>query len=294
MTDYKSFPELAELWIGSMAHCTESTRERYAFAIENLSSHFQSLNGGLVESVEKWQRIRRKETSASTFNLELSTLRTVLAYGVAHGRPKVNPAGEVRNQRTLKKEVYVPSRADYERIVAHIAPQLCGLKASRYLRILATSGMRTAELAELKWRDVDFEADTVTIGAEGNSKNGRARTIPMFIGLRSVLEELARESTDKDGLVIGAFDLRYWMAESQRSLGLPSFRAHHSWRKVFVTNCLAAGVDVPTISKYIGHSDGGALLLKTYSIVADKLLTEGAAKINAHVTSTIISSGPPQ
>jgi integrase len=281
VTDYKSFPELAELWIGSMAHCTESTRERYAFAIENLSSHFQSLNGGLVESVEKWQRIRRKETSASTFNLELSTLRTVLAYGVAHGRPKVNPAGEVRNQRTLKKEVYVPSRADYERIVAHIAPQLCGLKASRYLRILATSGMRTAELAELKWRDVDFEADTVTIGAEGNSKNGRARTIPMFTGLRSVLEELARESTDKDGLVIGAFDLRYWMAESQRSLGLPSFRAHHSWRKYFVTQCLLAGVDAAVAGSYVGHSDNGYLIYKTYNVIGRTAVVEGAEKINA-------------
>ena len=288
MIAYRTFPELAQCWIVSMAHLTESSRERYTFALASLGKYFQSLNGGLVESIEKWQRIRRKETSAATFNMEKSVLVSVLDYGVQHGRPKVNPAGEVRNQRTLKKEVYVPSRADYERIVAHIAPQLCGLKASRYLRILATSGMRTAELAELKWRDVDFEADTVTIGAEGNSKNGRARTIPMFTGLRSVLEELARESTDKDGLVIGAFDLRYWMAEAQRSLGLPSFRAHHSWRAYFIRESLSAGVDVGTVAKFAGHQDGGLLCLKTYNVIADSRLTEGAAKINAHVVSSTV------
>ena len=281
MTDYKSFPELASQWLVSQAHLTESSRERYTFALASLGKHFQSLNGGLVAAVNTWQVIRRKEVKAATFNIELQILQAVLAYGVQHGRPKVNPAADIRSQRVLKKEVYVPSRADYERIVAHIAPQLCGLKASRYLRILATSGMRTAELAELKWRDVDFEADTVTIGAEGNSKNGRARTIPMFTGLRSVLEELARESTDKDGLVIGAFDLRYWMAESQRSLGLPSFRAHHSWRKYFVTQCLLAGVDAAVAGSYVGHSDNGYLIYKTYNVIGRTAVVEGAEKINA-------------
>jgi integrase len=283
--DYRTFPELATVWLTSQAHLTEASRTRYEFAIASLGKFFQSLNGGLAGEIAKWQIIRRKETSAATFNMELSCLKTILAYGVAHGRPKVNPASEVRVQRVLKKEVYVPSRADYERIVAHIAPQLCGLKASRYLRILATSGMRRAELDELRWRDVDFEADTVTIGAEGNTKSGRSRIIPMFANLRAVLEELARESVDNEGLVIGHFDLRYWIAESRRSLDLPAFRAHHSWRKFFVRECLLAGVDAAVTAAYVGHADNGYLIYKTYNVTGKTALTEGAAKINAHVVS---------
>src|ERR1019366_5217620 len=145
--------------------------------------------------------------------------------------------------------------------------------------------MRRAELDELRWRDVDFEADTVTIGAEGNTKSGRSRTIPMFSDLRAVLEELARESVDNEGIVIGHFDLRYWIAESRRSLDLPEFRAHHSWRKFFVRECLSAGVDVPTVAKFLGHADGGLLVYKTYNCLSDSALTDGAAKINAHVVS---------
>ena len=100
---YRTFPELAQCWIVSMAHLTESSRERYTFALASLGKYFQSLNGGLVESIEKWQRIRRKETSAATFNMEKSVLVSVLDYGVQHGRPKVNPAGEVRKPTNTQK-----------------------------------------------------------------------------------------------------------------------------------------------------------------------------------------------
>jgi integrase len=40
---------------------------------------------------------------------------------------------------------------------------------------------------------------------------------------------------------------------------------HHDLRDLFVTRCLENRVPVPTVAKWCGHKDGGALLLKTYS-----------------------------
>lgn len=49
--------------------------------------------------------------------------------------------------------------------------------------------------------------------------------------------------------------------------GLPDDRANgcHMMRHYFASSLIAAGVDVRTVAEYLGHSDGGALVLKTYS-----------------------------
>jgi integrase len=39
---------------------------------------------------------------------------------------------------------------------------------------------------------------------------------------------------------------------------------HHDLRHLFATRCIESGVDNPTVSRWIGHCDGGALAMKTY------------------------------
>ena len=39
---------------------------------------------------------------------------------------------------------------------------------------------------------------------------------------------------------------------------------HHDLRHLFATACIEAGVDIPTVSRWLGHKDGGALAMKTY------------------------------
>jgi integrase len=39
---------------------------------------------------------------------------------------------------------------------------------------------------------------------------------------------------------------------------------HHDLRHLFATRCIESGVDIPTVSRWLGHKDGGALAMKTY------------------------------
>lgn len=39
---------------------------------------------------------------------------------------------------------------------------------------------------------------------------------------------------------------------------------HHDLRRLFATQCIESGVDIPTVSRWLGHRDGGALAMKTY------------------------------
>ena len=38
----------------------------------------------------------------------------------------------------------------------------------------------------------------------------------------------------------------------------------HDLRHLFATRCIESGVDIPTVSRWLGHKDGGALAMKTY------------------------------
>lgn len=48
-----------------------------------------------------------------------------------------------------------------------------------------------------------------------------------------------------------------------KRLGLPHFH-HHDFRPLFATTCLEAGVDLPTVARWLGHKDGGALAMRVY------------------------------
>ena len=38
----------------------------------------------------------------------------------------------------------------------------------------------------------------------------------------------------------------------------------HDFRHLFATRCIESGVDIQTVSRWLGHEDGGTLAMKTY------------------------------
>jgi integrase len=54
---------------------------------------------------------------------------------------------------------------------------------------------------------------------------------------------------------------------------------HHDLRHLFATTCIESGVDVPTVSSWLGHADGGALAMKTYGHIRPAHSTEAAKKV---------------
>ena len=44
---------------------------------------------------------------------------------------------------------------------------------------------------------------------------------------------------------------------------------HHDLRHLFATRCIESGVDIPTVSRWLGRKDGGALAMKVYGHLRD-------------------------
>ena len=55
---------------------------------------------------------------------------------------------------------------------------------------------------------------------------------------------------------------------------------HHDLRHLFATRCIESGVDIPTVSRWLGHKDGGALAMKVYGHLRDSHSTAMAQKVH--------------
>jgi integrase len=86
----------------------------------------------------------------------------------------------------------------------------------------------------------------------------------MTPALRDLLSRLRDEMEhEASTLVSGIKDAKKCLGSACRKLNLPHF-THHDLRHFFATTCIESGVDIPTISRWLGHKDGGALAMKVY------------------------------
>ena len=59
---------------------------------------------------------------------------------------------------------------------------------------------------------------------------------------------------------------------------IPKMRIH-DLRHLFATRCIESGVDIPTVSKWLGHKDGGALAMRTYGHLRNEHSQKMAKKV---------------
>lgn len=117
-------------------------------------------------------------------------------------------------------------------------------------------------------------------GGEEGTKNNEVRAMPMSSSLKSLLERLKAESASKeDSQVIKTKSARKVLETACKRLDYPTY-THHDFRHFFATTCIEAGIDIPTISRWLGHKDGGALAMKVYGHLRDEHSEKMISKVS--------------
>lgn len=218
-----------------------------------------------AEAAKWWQRMTRKY-SPSVANRLLSAIRRLAAVLIEGGVRADDPTRGFRPMPGRKAHRRMPGKDDMDAIVHHIrtrGKRLC-LESSRMVACLAFSGMRHGELRALDWSDVGPE--WITVGADGDTKSRRFRQVPVSAPLRAVLGEMRLEG--ETGRLFAMGSPRRALGSAVKALTLPPMRVH-DLRHFFATWCIERGVDIPTVAKWLGHADGGALAMKTYGHIRD-------------------------
>src|SRR6476646_9295259 len=132
---------------------------------------------------------------------------------------------------------------------------------------LAFTGCRVGESREIAWRDVDFDAGEIVVrgDAETGTKNWELRRVPLIPDARALFERMRgeREGEPLDAKVFAVRESQKAIDRACKKVGTDRI-THHDLRHLFATRCIESGVDIPTVSRWLGHKDGGALAMKTY------------------------------
>lgn len=180
-----------------------------------------------------------------------------------------NPEAKLDRVPVRTKQFTLPSRDQFLQLVDAVerAGAWCSRDCADFLRGLAFTGVRKGEATQIEWRDVDFEAGEIVIRGdpETGTNNWLARRVPMISEARVLFERMRSERADEQ-LNEKIFRVR----EAQRAINRGATKVgadritHHDLRHLFATICIESRVDIPTVSRWLGHKDGGALAMKTY------------------------------
>jgi integrase len=172
--------------------------------------------------------------------------------------------------------------------------------------LVATTGLRRAELAGLRWVDVDFEAgrvsprrprvvvDYTVVESDAKTPKGRRSLALDPATLAALKAHQARQAEEKtiigtgyrdsglvftmpDGSPIHPQRISAWFLQHTRAAGLPRIRLHDV-RHSYATAALAAGVPPKVISQRLGHATI-AITMDTYSHVIPGLDEQAAQTV---------------
>jgi integrase len=92
------------------------------------------------------------------------------------------------------------------------------------------------------------------------TKNGEMRYVPMIPEFERMLKELRAERANEplNTTVMRVFECQNSMTHAAARIGMKRI-THHDLRHLFATICIESGVGIPTVSRWLGHKDGGAL-----------------------------------
>jgi integrase len=101
--------------------------------------------------------------------------------------------------------------------------------------------------------------------AETGTKNWTIRRVPMIPDARSLFQQMHSERSDEplNEKVFRVNECQKALDRACKKVGAERI-THHDLRHLFATRCIESGVDIPTVSRWLGHKDGGALAMKTY------------------------------
>lgn len=227
-----------------------------------------------------YKRVGPDGTGPRTANQELAIASNIANFAMKSGVVESNFTRGVEKLKYRRKSFPLVTAEQVEAFCAAALQHLgrgAGERFVALLRFLAFTGARRNEGITAKWADVDFANEQVVFT---NTKNGRSRAVDFNEPLKAHLLAMkaTRDALPKDERSVWLFPARgnpyCHMGGGGTALMLVKQRSGidlgglHNLRRYFASWCVMNKVDFFTIARWLGHSDNGLLLAKTYARIS--------------------------
>jgi len=122
-----------------------------------------------------------------------------------------------------------------------------------------------SEAVWVNWEDVDWDRGEIIVRGdpETGTQNSEMRRVPIIADMRGLLVRLKDKLGTGDasvcvGPILKLRRCNEALARACQEVGITKL-THHDLRHLFAPRCIESGVDIPTVSRWLGHKDGGAL-----------------------------------
>lgn len=273
-----------------------STRKRYraildkfvAWATNNAVQYCHEISAPALNRYG--QHLQDQGYAPKTQHAELTLLKQVVRYLVESEHLCGCEPIKLRLTKVQGQRAYCYTPEEVKSILARCRAQRSLSWLGDVVTGLACTGMRIAELANLRWPDIDFDNGRITVVDESGLqrrnetvrtvKSGQSRWLPLHPDLRAVLECLPRLDQfvfhgPQGGRVKPDFVRRTLLKHVLEPLA-PQYPATstqgfvdgrlHSFRHYFVSRCAANNVSERMVMEWVGHADS-AMVRHYYHLV---------------------------
>jgi integrase len=246
---------------------------------------------------EAWAKRYADKYAPQFFNNSINVLREIIALaGVGHDE---NPAFKLKRRGIPRKDLKLPTAEQFTQLVNVIATSGAAQAqdCADLVQFLAFSGCRISEAKQAVWQDVDWKHNELTIHClkrRATSDEVRARTIPLVPAARAFLTQLqARLQPKPQDNICRVFECQGALTRGCKIVGCARL-THHSLRHLFATFCIEAGIDIPTVSRWLGHSDGGALAMRVYGHLRREHSQQAAQRVTFGIPQAVLEASEPK
>jgi integrase len=265
--------------------------EKFTTTRSGMSKSTQNTESGIINSLKKnWKhgldirvsRIRPSmldewlatvEPSLKNSSYNRYTLFVKQLFELALGDKMISesPYSQLRmNWKRPQKPVRrVPTDQQFQAIVKNIREERQNIQSeesANFVEFLGLAGLGQAEANSLTWGDVDWQNERLIIRRK---KTQGLFYPPIYAHLKPLLQRLFDKFQTKPPPQTKLFtilDARKSLTNACKRLAYPHF-TQRSIRAHLIRRLWQSGVDIKLISKWQGHTDGGRLILSTYTEV---------------------------
>lgn len=227
--------------------------------------------------------LQRNALSSGSINNIFSIIKKCLTEAKGLNYITDNPCLYVRLPKYHKKEIQVLTLIQQQKLEKlSLQSKICSP-----IVLALYSGMRIGEISGLRWSDIDFETNLISINrtvsriVNENSPEAKTkliedspksiyseRQIPLAKNLKSYLQEKQKESQSayvvaKENKLVEPRTISNHFKKMLIEAGIPDTN-FHVLRHTFATRCIEKGIDIASLSKILGHQST-KMTLDTYT-----------------------------
>lgn len=228
--------------------------------------------------------LSEKEVSPRSINRKITTLKTFYKYLKAEGKISQSPTAKVMALKTKKQVPLFLSKEAAKNLFDDVqfAEGFAGLRDRAVLELLYATGIRRAELVNMKVADVNiYNSEIKVLG-----KRNKERVIPINRDVVNLLKQYIAER-DKQDIQPGNGNALFLDNKGKKvydkfvynlvkkylsPITTMQKRSPHILRHTFATHMLENGADLNAIKELLGHANLSATQVYTHSTI-EKLKT---------------------